>query len=155
MKKFLILSLCICCLFACSDDEEDSPIVGTWNEMYVLGTVYDLQSGEVVGEHGYSARTTITLQNSGKLIWKNFGITSEGKYNISNNTLKFVIGSETISYTIEESSSNKLILSNEITDQEKKLKEIIKHVFIKAGYQLTGEDMIKYNSPYPEWGVKI
>lgn len=138
---------------SCSKDEDDSLIVGTWNEIYVLGTIYDLQTGEIIGEHGYSAKTIATFYNSGKLIWKMLGITSEGSYNISDNSLNIAIDSKTKSYTIEEFISGKLILSTEEIDQEKQIREKMMRVFIKTDYQLTEDYIMKYTGPYPDWGV--
>jgi hypothetical protein len=153
MKKVIFINLFLLLLISCSKDEDDSLIVGTWNEIYVLGTIYDLQTGEIIGEHGYSANAIATFYNSGKLTWKMLGITSEGSYNISDNSLNIGIDSKTKSYTIEEFLSGKLILSTEEIDQGKQMREKIMRVFIKTDYQLTEDDIMKYTGPYPDWGV--
>lgn len=155
MKKILFFWLCCSLFAACSSDEDESPLVGTWHDIYALGTVYDMQTGKVVGEHGYSAYgTTITFSFTGALTYDALGYKSEGSYSLSGNTLKMTFESETIFYIIEELSSGKLLLSKEIIDQEKQLREIIVRVFIKTGYQLTYEDILKYTGPYNDWGVK-
>ena len=153
MKKVLFMLLCLLQMFSCSKEENESPIVGTWNEIYVLETIYDLQTEEIIGEHGYSARVIATFYDSGKLMWNMLGTTYEGKYSVSNKTINLEIGSEKESYRIEESSFGKLILSKDEIDQKKQMKEKLIRVFLKTGYQLSEDDIMKYTGPYPEWGV--
>lgn len=140
-------------LISCSKDEDDSLLLGTWNDIYKLGTIYDIHTGKIIGEHGYSAyQLEVTFCDLGKLIWKVHGKMFEGKYNTSANSINIVINSESILYTIEELSSGKLILSTEEIDHEKQIREKIMIVFIKTDYQLTEDDIMKYTGPYPDWG---
>ena len=153
MRKLIFFNLFLLLFVSCSKDEEESLILGTWNDIYKLGTIYDIQTGNIIGEHGYSAyQLEVTFYDSGKLIWIVHGKKFEGKYNISVNSINIEIDSESTSYTIEELSSGKLILSTEEIDHEKQIREKIIRVFIKTDYQLTEDDIKKYTGPYPNWG---
>ena len=155
MRKLIFFNLFLLLLVSCSKDEEDSLILGTWNDIYKLGTIYDIQTGKIIGEHGYSAyQLEVTFYDFGKLIWKVRGKKFEGKYKISANSINIEIDSESKSYKIEELSSGKLILSTEEIDHERQIREKIMTVFIKNDYQLTEDDIMKYTGPYPDWGEK-
>ncbi len=146
MKYSFIFLFSILILSSCSkEDDDNSPIIGTWNEYYNVTTSYDIETGEKI-HVGVGGWAIIDFQSSGNAIYRYLGINYNGKYLLSDNELKLIVESDTAIYNIEELSAGRMILSKETIIQEKHLKESNLRVFCRPNYEYTEDDM-KYFAP--------
>ena len=135
MNKFFYFSLCIFMLLACSKDENESQIIGTWHEYYAYKTSYDLKTGEEIDKQSVRATASVIFRSGGIVSWEYLGMTVDGKYSCSDNILILDVGSESGTYRIEELSSERLVISIETIDTMNQIKTVYLRDFIKSGYK--------------------
>jgi len=143
MKKISFLFF-VLILIACSkDDDDNSPIIGTWNELYNITTSYDIETGEQLNINVRAWGAVIDFRSSNNLTYHYLGINYSGRYIYSGKELRLILESDTTSYNVDELSSGRMVLSKDNEIQEKNIRERILRVFGRPDYQLT-EDDIKY-----------
>ena len=143
MRKISILFFSLL-LTACSnDDDENSPILGTWNELYSITTSYDIETGEQLNINVSAWGAIIDFRSSNNLTYHYLGVNFSGRYIYSGKELRLILESDTTSYNVDELSSERMVLSKDNEIQGKKFRESILRVFSRPDYQLT-EDDIKY-----------
>ena len=111
MRKISILFFSLL-LTACSnDDDENSPILGTWNELYSITTSYDIETGEQLNINVSAWGAIIDFRSSNNLTYHYLGVNFSGRYIYSGKELRLILESDTTSYNVDELSSERMVLS--------------------------------------------
>ncbi len=147
MKKSFIFLLSFLFFVSCSKEDDDSPILGTWNELYNVTTSYDIETGVILNNNVSAWGAVIDFRSSGNLIYRYKGINFNGKYVFSGKELELIVESDTTLYNIDEISSERMILSKENVIQGKTIRERQLRVLGRPDYQLTLEDINNIYSP--------
>jgi hypothetical protein len=91
MKKISFLFFVLFFIACSKDDDDNSPIIGTWNELYNITTLYDIETGEQLNINVSAWGAVIDFRSSNNLTYHYLGINYSGRYIYSGKELRLIL----------------------------------------------------------------